>query len=136
MQRSTAFILSLLILLSSSGITFAQHFCGGNPVSSKITLGEGTLSCGMMNMKEDTCGAEKKIEKHSCCDDQYLAVDIDSHYNKAHFEFPFLNFKLPVIKWNVVIDEVCLNFEKTAFQVYRPPPLQKDFQVLYETFVI
>lgn len=136
MQRTIAFLLSLLILLSSSGITYAQHYCGGQPVSSKVILGEEALSCGMVEMTKDTCHTETTIEKHSCCDDQYLSIDTDSHYNKAQFEFPFLNFDFMSTVCTLLPQEIITDTKKENVQVYRPPPLHKNLQILYETFLI
>jgi len=136
MQRIIASLLSLFILLSSSGITFAQHYCGGNPIASKITLGEEALSCNMNAVATDACTRETKIEKHSCCDDKYLAIDTDSHYNKAKFEIQFLDFDFPALEWGFLVPKNTFDSKTTNFQVYRPPPLEKDYQILFETFLI
>ena len=46
-QKVASVLLAFLMLLSSSGVTYAQHFCGDHEMMAKFTLGEAHLSCGM-----------------------------------------------------------------------------------------
>lgn len=47
MQRTISVLLTILILASSSGVTYAKHFCGDFEVVSTLTMGKKNLSCGM-----------------------------------------------------------------------------------------
>lgn len=40
MKKMFAISLSLLLFLSSTGLTYAQHFCGGRVVNEAIMIGE------------------------------------------------------------------------------------------------
>jgi len=123
-------LLSSLILLSSSGIAYAKHYCGKFEMLSKITLGEEHLSCGM-TMPASACGDEKH-QDHHCCSNTYLKVTTDSHFNKVTFQFNFQG------QWIFIPAEVhefrpleATPQETTIFSYYRPPPLIRDYSVLY-----
>ena len=128
-------VLSSLILLSSSGLAYAKHYCGSFEMLAKVTLGEESLSCGM-TMQVDACGDEKE-ESHSCCSNKYLKVNTDDHFNKVAFEYDFQG------EW-IFIPVETLEFQDVSFipekvivhNYYRPPPLERDLQILYETFLI
>lgn len=128
-------MLSFMILLSSSGITYAQHFCLGHVMLSRVTLGEVSLSCGMIMVK--TACDEETEAAHGCCDNHYLNVDTDKHFAKASFAFE------PQTLWVAIIPDI-LNFAErveTAAEfhrllVERPPPEKVPLRILYQTFLL
>jgi len=123
-------------LLSSSGITYAQHFCGELEMMSKITLGEAHLSCGM-EMKSSPCEDERGEEGHSCCDNEYTAIDVDDNFAAADADFQ-LQTTFLVAFASAFIFQQPDNFPNNHnfFKDYSPPPLGADLHVLYETFLI
>ena len=136
MQRYISIVLSFLILLSSSGLAYAKHYCGSIEMVSKVTLGEAHLSCGMV-MASTPCGDEHEEEGHFCCSNKYLKVTTDDQYAKVAFDFDFTT------QWFVTIVEVFVPRQlelpaehNVSYRYYRPPPLEKDYQVLFETFLI
>lgn len=134
MRKICSILLSTLLLLSSSGIAYAQHFCGDYEMIAEITLGEKHLSCGM---KMEVPGCEEGEEEHDCCDNEYTKVVVDDRFAKADFELK-LN-KTFVIAYTAVFvfqTEVVTTAKKLFFKDYSPPPLERDFQVLYESFLI
>lgn len=137
MQKIISIFLSILLLTSSSGIAYAQHFCGGNEMLAKITLGEEHLSCGM-NVQESECGSETiLIEDHDCCENQYTIVKTDDNFSKASFE---LNLHKTFAAVFVSVFEVHgIDFFSSVSHIYSdysPPPIDKDIPVLYQTFLI
>ncbi len=136
MQRFISILLSSLILLSSSGLAYAKHYCGSIEMVSKVTFGEEHLSCGMV-MSSTPCGDEHEEEGHFCCNNKYLKVTTDAQYAKVAFAFDFTT------QWFATIVEVFVpvalelpDEHNVSYRYYRPPPLVKDYQVLYETFLI
>ena len=123
------------MLLSSTGITYAKHFCGDFEVLSEITLGEKHLSCGM-NMEANSCGDEKQ-EDHKCCKNKYEKVNTDDHFAKASFD---VQLDLPFIASFVavfVLQQVTFTSQtQTNYTDYHPPPLDEDITVLYQVFTI
>lgn len=134
MKKALSILLSLLLLASSSGIAYAQHYCGEYKMLSEITIGEKHLSCGMAM---EVPGCDDQEEEPGCCDNEYTKVETDDTFEKSVFEVEinpvfldaFLTFIVP--KAEELRKEHDFNF-----RVHSPPPLDKDLQVLYETFLI
>lgn len=126
----------LLLIASTTGISYAQHFCGDFEMMATLTLGEKKLSCGMADLEVDACSSEK-IEGHTCCDNQYTKVTTDDNFNASHntFQVPD-NFVAAFVSIFVLQTEAAAVHKIVAFSEYNPPPLIKNFPVLYETFLI
>jgi hypothetical protein len=125
------------MLASSSGIVYAQHFCSGMEMISGITLGENPLSCGM-ETKADDCGNKKPVsEDHHCCKNQLTKVTTDDSFVKASFDLGLdKTFVAPFVSVFVLHEIEITSTEKIFFADYNPPPLEQDFTILYETFLI
>ena len=136
MKQIISILLTLLLLISNTGITYAQHFCGGHQMMAKVTIGQERLSCGMAPVK-DLCDESHQSDTHSCCDNRYTQVAFDDTV-----EQPVVEFQLtPVfdVDNNAIISSVSeiLTLQKeVVYTIYNPPPLIKDFPVLFDTFLI
>lgn len=127
------------MLASSSGIAYAQHFCGGMQMMSQITLGEKNLSCGMEEMEiPPECTAETTAENHhDCCDNQIIKIQTDDNFAKASFDVKLNKTFVATFVSVFVLQEVDIaSAEKTFFADYSPPPLEQDLNILYETFLL
>lgn len=123
---------------SSSGIAYAQHFCSGMEMMAEITLGEKLLSCGMDEVS-DKCGDETFIVKgHDCCENQFTKIQTDDNFAKASFDLKLNNTFVATFVAVFILQEVeeITSAEKIFFADYNPPPLEKDLNILYETFLI
>jgi len=135
MKQLISIFLSVLLLASSTGIAYAQHFCGDYEMLSEITLGEKHLSCGMV--MEDTACSDEHSEDHNCCDNEYTSVDTDDNFAKASFDIQFSKtFVAAFASVFVLIHTVDYITHRTSYAEYHPPPLIKDVPVFYETFLI
>ncbi|WP_271855139.1 HYC_CC_PP family protein [Patiriisocius marinus] len=135
MKQLISITLSLLMLLSSSGITYAQHFCGDFEMLAKVTLGLEHLSCGM-TISESTCDSETQ-EDHDCCDNEYSQINTDENYTASDFNFQVSPiFAATFVSVFILQTETFINDQNTLFARYQPPPLIKDIPVLFETFLI
>lgn len=125
-----------LLLVSTTGISYAQHFCGDFEIMATLTLGEEKLSCGMVTMADDACSDEKE-EGHSCCDNQYTKITTDENFNPAQdtFQLP-TNFLAAFVSVFVFQTKIGASNKNVEFSEYNPPPLIKNISVLYETFLI
>ena len=136
MKQIISILLTLLLLISNTGITYAQHFCGGHQMMAKVTIGQERLSCGMAPVK-DLCDESHQSDTHSCCDNRYTQVAFDDTV-----EQPIVEFQLtPVfdVDNNAIISsvsEILTLQEEVVYTIYNPPPLIKDFPVLFDTFLI
>ena len=135
MQRTISILLAILMLASSTGVTYAKHFCGDHEVLSVITLGETYLSCGM-KMEAKGCEDEKQ-EDHHCCKNKYENVDTDDNFAKASFN---LDLNVPFITSFVsafILQPLDFNQQSSpVYADYDPPPLDEDISVLYQVFTI
>ena len=136
MKQFTSILLTLLLLISNSGITYAQHFCGGHQMIAKVTIGQERLSCGMAAVK-DLCDESHKSDTHSCCNNQYTQVEFDDTVEQPLIEFQIIPL-LKVINKAFIPDgfEIRKLQKQVVYTVYRPPPLVKDIPVFLETFLI
>jgi hypothetical protein len=134
-KKVISIVLSLLLLASSSGIAYAQHFCGEYEMLSQITLGEQYLSCGMAM---DNPGCEDgATQDHDCCDNHYTQITTDDTFVKATFEIEFNKTFAVAFAAIFVLQQIENKVLNTNFYAdYHPPPLNHDFQILYETFLI
>lgn len=138
MKKSTSIFLSVLMLVSSSGIAYAQHFCGGMEIMSKITLGENHLSCGMESEPLNSdCSSENTDEDHDCCDSHITKIQIDDNFAKASFDLDLSNtFAVATVSLYELLEVDIASVVKNFFADYNPPPLERDLNILYDTFLI
>lgn len=135
MHKIFSFIVSLLLLLSSTGLTYAQHYCGDFKMMEKITFGEEQLSCGMA-MVDDACGDEKEAE-HECCDNQYTNISTDDNFAQTTYDMVINDaFVASFISVFMLEQVVISNEELPEYSEYNPPPILKNIPILYETFLI
>ena len=136
MKQITSILLTLLLLISNTGITYAQHFCGGHQMIAKVTIGQERLSCGMAPVK-DLCDESHQSDTHSCCNNLYTQVAFDDTV-----EQPIVEFQLtPPLKANTTtfsasVYEIITLQKEVVYSIYNPPPLIKNFSVLFDTFLI
>ena len=136
MKQLTSILLTLLLLISNTGITYAQHFCGGHQMIAKVTIGQERLSCGMAAVK-DLCDESHQSDTHSCCNNLYTQVAFDDTV-----EQPIVEFQLtPPLKANTTtfsasVYEIITLQKEVVYSIYNPPPLIKNFSVLFDTFLI
>lgn len=137
MKKTVALLLSILMLASTSGVAYAQHFCGDYQMLAKVTIGEAHLSCGMV--MEDSCGDEKENNHtdHDCCNNQYTQVDTDDNFAPSHND----SIIVPqFVKAFVSVFVLKAHIQEPKIQVhyfnYKAPPLIKDIPVFFETFLI
>ena len=135
MKQIISIFLSLLLLASSSGVAYAQHYCGDHEMMSKVTLGESYLSCGMV-METSPCDDEK-MEIPSCCENQFTQVSTDDNFAKTSYKVDFDASFVAALVTIFVFKELPLDdLKANYYSAYNPPPLIKDIPVLYETFLI
>jgi|SRR5690606_33486050 len=70
MKKCTAFILSFLLLISASGMSFTVHFCGDRIAS----ISSGLISKPDPSPEMEKCCAEKAKENKPCCSDKEVKL--------------------------------------------------------------
>ena len=137
MKKAISIFLSMLMLASSSGIAYAQHFCGGMEMMAGITLGQQQLSCGMdADIPTSNCD-DTDITDHGCCDNNFTKIQTDDNFAKAFFDLKLDKTFIATFFSVFVLHELEIaSTAKTSFADYSPPPLLQDLNILYETFLI
>lgn len=131
-----------MLLASHMNLAIGTHFCGGEAIETKIMLGDAQLGCGMPDMEEPCDDSEKSntnevhFENVPCCENEYQTVQVTDEFVKNTALQSFnVDFVLAFIYTNLNLDL----FPKSAHQFYTEyisPPLEKDIQVLFQTFLI
>ena len=136
MKQITSILLTLLLLISNTGITYAQHFCGGHQMMAKVTIGQERLSCGMAPVK-DLCDESHQSDTHSCCNNLYTQVAFDDTVEQPTVEFQLTPpLKANTTTFSASVYEILTLQKEVVYTIYNPPPLIKNFPVLFDTFLI
>ena len=140
MKQSFSILLSFFLLVSHMYLTIGTHFCGGEAVERKILFGETHLGCNMPGM-DDPCNIpidnnDERFNKVPCCQNKYQTFQVTDDFVKDAAQISInLDFALAFIYTTLNFDL----FPKTSqqsFITYISPPLEKDIQVLFQTFLI
>ncbi len=137
MKKIVSLFLSVLLLASSTGIGYAQHFCGGKEMMSEITIGHKNLSCGMDVEIANCDGKTKIVDDHSCCKNHITKISTDDTFAKATFNVSLNKIFIAAFVPIFVLQQVP-NYDTSInyYADYNPPPMDKDIPVLYQTFLI
>lgn len=135
MQKIISILLTILILASNSGVTYAKHFCGDFEVVSTLTMGKKSLSCGMA-MEADDCDSNEEGPMH-CCKNTYKNIDTDDTFVNSSYDLQISNNFIACFISSFVLQYVSFSDKEIhLFNGYDPPPIFKDIQVLHEVFII
>jgi hypothetical protein len=142
MKQTFSIILSFMLLASHMYLTIGTHFCGGEAIETKIILGETQLGCDMMDREEpcdDVANSNKSntdLDETPCCENEYQTIQSTNEFVKDAAQIAFnVDFAVAFIYTTLNLDF----FPESTHQVYTEyisPPLEKDIQVLFQTFLI
>jgi len=145
-HRITAVLLSLLMLLSSTGFSMDMHYCQDN--LQGISFLGNTGSC--LSKKSTSCCPKSKktchdnsneldnIDEDNCCHNESIVI------NKSDFDatspqiatgqdikIEFVDAFVTVYVFNNI-----LKADSQKYIKYKPPLPDRDVQVLYQVFLI
>lgn len=142
MKQFIPIILSFILLASQINLTKGTHFCGGEAVETKIMLGETHLGCGMMDMEEpcDDSGHTNNNQAGfniiPCCQNEFQTIQGTDDFVKDAAQIVFN------VGFSVTFIYTMLNFDlfpgstNNFYTDYIFPPVEKDVQLLFQTFLI
>lgn len=128
------FLLTALVLFSSVSFTVEKHICGGH-VFSESFFGNAE-KCGM---EDDLCKEENNnvsVSKKSCCEDEIQLINGSIFKKESNIK---LNNKQQDFSVFVLVDAVLFSQKEnksTHFKNYFPPPITRNFNILYQVFRI
>ena len=112
------------------------HWCMGHAMDSAIGFGEKHLDCGM-ELPADQENEATSEDPSSCCENktQHLQVDDDFQVSQLDFQlnptFTLLFIQVFVVGLNFFAGSA-IHFPTES----SPDPPKRDFQLLYQTFLI
>jgi hypothetical protein len=127
--------LALLLLFSTVGMAKTTHWCMGHEMESAIGFGEKHLDCGMELPSEDSNPSTE--DPSSCCENKTQHIQMDDDFQISQVDFQIHpSFILPLLQ--VFVFEVdFFSIKEIYFPSEHSPPIPKrDFQLLYQTFLI
>lgn len=132
--KISAILMSAMVMLSTLSFTVDMHYCGDNLVD--LALFKEAKSCGMEQIQPaKTCG--DTVEKKSCCSDKQILLDgqddLKDNTVKISFEQQMFIASYVYSYLNLFQNS---DASIASFVGHPPPLLDKDYQILYETFLI
>jgi hypothetical protein len=137
-KQIISIFLSSLILVSSMGITFSTHFCMGRAVQNELSFGMDTLSCGMID-EATSCSSDsagQQLMAPSCCDNEFLSIQIQDDYQKISNEISFETQFLYAFTYTFLFDYQNNRELSLALADHSPPLLEQDYLSLYQSFLL
>jgi hypothetical protein len=135
-KKAASIFLSLLILVSSMGISFSTHYCMGRAVESELMIGMHELSCGMMDMDASCETAGVNIMAPGCCDNEFLSIDIEDDYQVVKTEISLEAKFLFAFTYTFLFNQLQNTEPIVAHTDLHPPPLEQDYQSMYQAFLL
>jgi hypothetical protein len=128
-------IMAFVVLFTTMSFTVDMHYCGDSLVDfSFFTIAE---DCGMAKAQSSKSCENPSMSETSCCSGQKIVKessdDLKIAFNKLTFEqqtfvatffYTFVN----------LFEGLDANF--VPYKDYSPPFIERDVQVLYETYLI
>lgn len=115
------------------------HFCWGRAVKTSLSIGLHNLDCGMATM-DQKCGSdhsgEGQIQQKPCCENQHQVFKMDDTVDvKPITTVVYPTFFTAFI--HTFVQPLFFEGEAVTHSSYHPPPIpDKDFQVLFQVFLI
>ena len=142
MREVFSIMLSVLLLASHISLTIGTHFCGGEAVEKKVVWANSHLGCGMEDMDDPVINSSNALPTETtfaelpCCENEFQKVEATDDFVKdvsslaIHIDFDYIHvFTLLGLEAAPIAD-------KNLYAENLPPPLQKDIQILFQTFLI
>ncbi|HLU85228.1 MAG TPA: hypothetical protein VKZ45_07130 [Vicingaceae bacterium] len=135
LRKVISILLVFVVVFTTSGFTISSHICKGKKVETVVGLRKLDVSCGMEEAKkEKNCSNENNFNSN-CCQNEFQTFLMTEDYVQEVFEL-----KTPssfFVLWFVIMDlNLETGFKNLVYNVYLPPPIQKDIPVLFQSFLI
>src|SRR5690554_5949163 len=133
MQKTISIALSLLLLLSTTGLIYGQHFCEGVVVDKSFAIGFETMSCDEVEADEN---CDNPAEIDDCCSDTYFQIQTDKEFSGKS---SYTSLEIPpfVAAETIFLAEtVIFSKELQSFAYYTPPERTFDLHALLQTYLI
>ena len=125
-SKIVSILLALLVLFSTFSFTVEKHYCG-----------EFLMDVSFTGDAED-CGMNMEKVRKKCCKDEVHQIDGQDELQQTSpddFNFQKQQFlvALTIAYHNLFLEK---ESDKSIYKDFPPPDNLKDFQVLYQSFLI
>ena len=143
MLRKILHIVMVLVLVTANlGLTISTHYCQGEAIKSQVNLLPEDLDCGMMGMNS-SCNIPVKNDNHKthidnipCCQNEYQTIQLTEDFIRDATPITFhVDFAIAIVYATLNLN-LFPNSTQQSHTEYHSPPIEKDIQVLFQTFLI
>ena len=135
LHKIIALILAFIVLFSSFSFTIEKHICMGEITDVSYFIAAN--SCGMTDEDCDiNDSSEIQIQKEKCCNDVHELIPGNQNEQQA-----IQSFEIEQVQFIIAYTYIYINlFEDKndiiPYRDYTPPLVDKDINILYQTFLI
>ncbi|ALM20304.1 hypothetical protein AAT17_03100 [Nonlabens sp. MIC269] len=134
-HKTLSVLMAFVVLFTTMSFTIDMHYCGETLVD--FSFNASAKTCGMEKVQaEKTCNNLMMKEK-SCCSNKQIVKesneDLKMSLDKVTFEQQIF---VAVFTYSYLNLFESAESEDLAFEDYPPPFLERDIQVLHQTFLI
>ncbi len=135
LHKILAFILALIVLFSTLSFTVEKHVCMGE--ITNVSYFNNVESCGMI---EDECKNEDithhSFNKVNCCDNIHELIQGNQNQQQAIDNFEIKQLQFIIAYSYSYLDLFEERKDITPSNFYPPPLVNRNIQILYQTFLI
>lgn len=134
-HKILAFTLAFAVLFATSSFTVDMHFCC-NKLEAVAVFGKAQ-PCKDKKQDDETPAKKCSFGQNDCCSNSNFVKKADDNLKKTQFDSNIENFVLiKAFFYTSVNPFEGLELKAVPFVNYDPPWIEKDIQVLHETFLI
>lgn len=147
--KLVAVMMSVLMFTATIGFSIDMHFCQGNFKNLSFIGNANTCHDVAKKLPDDHCAklqttchkvdplSSKSVDTKGCCDNKTVSVQLEDDYVASNFAVDKVNqdyFLLAFILTQINAENNSVN--STPYRNYKPPLIEKDIPVFFQTFLI
>lgn len=125
-------------MLSSIGMAKSTHICMGLEMMAEFSLAVKHLDCGMNNHQQSPSSEHGDFkDANECCQNQFELVhnDGDQNLKAVNIDAAQLIF-IAAFTQTFIFGIAPTTTSEQQFSFLIPPPMEKDFVILFQSFLI
>lgn len=135
MRKFLSIPLLVLILFSGLTVNIATHYCGGNPVASRVSLSGELANCGMEQGNGEK-SSQESITNH-CCDNVLASYSFNNKFVPSYHFLGNPDYQIIEVAYNTS-DYSTLkdNFKLISEEIIKPPGISTNENTIQELLCI
>lgn len=134
-------IIAFSVYLSSGGFWINNHYCQNELAKTNFFVAFGNCCSGETvfpcTIEKTSCGTSGTDKDKNCCQNEPSFHKLDQDQKIEEINFKSIEFPVVTHAFIVLANKPHLIIDKHSIQYfsYTPPPIIKDHQVWFETFL-